>query len=310
MSEDFQLGVQLRARIVQSIAQGLLPDQRRFEALVGDLISPNQEILTAAVKHILKIPAVINSLKGTALQSAEATLACALKDIEIVYSPAVRSRTAEVARGMLGLPASHRETLKRTKLGQETNIDSTIPKQKESGFTEVDTSKVLLTHQRQSMIMFMGGGIAGLLIMAGIGAFIGLATLRNQPSTITSSPKSSLNTSPPNDEQKKEISSKVNILNGDRSPAKDVVPTVNGIEIDDIADEIFWRKYPQMSGQKLSSRDGALAAEWSQIRRCDAVVDHAFYQLYPSMRGQRIDPTNSEMVATWNQIRSSVAGCQ
>jgi hypothetical protein len=158
--------------------------------------------------------------------------------------------------------------------------------------------------------MFVGGSIVGLVIMAGIGAMIGLATLRNQSSKTATAPSTKSTTSAPTAQQRKGSSSDDQATIQSRTPATNVEQPQNRNEIDDIADEIFWRKYPQMYGKKLSSSDGALASEWSRIRRCDAVVDHAFYQLYPSMRGQTIDPNNSELVSTWNQIKSSISSCQ
>jgi hypothetical protein len=156
----------------------------------------------------------------------------------------------------------------------------------------------------------MGENIVGLLIMAGIGAMIGIASLRNQPSRISTPPITKPKSSAPTAEQKKTRPSEDEAPKTKRSSYTEAEETQKGNEIDDIADKIFWRKYPQMYGKKLSSRDGDLPVEWARIRRCDAVVDHAFYQLYPSMRGQTIDLSNSDMVTIWNQIRASVAGCQ
>ncbi|MCX5961412.1 MAG: hypothetical protein NT053_16870 [Cyanobacteria bacterium] len=310
MNEDYGLGVQLRQRIAQSLAQGLEADQRRVDALVGDLISNNQHILTSAVKYIAKAPAAINCINSENRQSAELALTQLLKEIEIIYSPTVCTRTAEVARGMLGLSPSNGELPYSRHVSTKIHIDPPKPVLTDVALADAGNNKALLQYQRQSLIMFMGGNIAGLLIMAGVGAMIGIASLRNQPSRISTPPITKPKTFPPTAEQKKTSSSEDEAPKPRRSSFTETKQTQKGNEIDDIADEIFWRKYPQMYGKKLSSRDGALPLEWARIRRCDAVVDHAFYQLYPSMRGQTIDLSNSDMVTIWNQIRASVAGCQ
>jgi hypothetical protein len=310
MPEDYDLGVQLRHRIAQALAQGLEPDQRRVEALVGDLLSDRQHILASAIKHIAKAPAVINSINSDNFQSAELTIACLLKEIEVIYSPTVCTRTAEVARGILGLSPSHEGRIDSNYLNTLIHKEKPKPVSTSAVFTNAENSKTLLQDQRQSLIMFVGGSIVGLVIMAGIGAMIGLATLRNQSSKTATAPSTKSTTSAPTAQQRKGSSSDDQATIQSRTPATNVEQPQNRNEIDDIADEIFWRKYPQMYGKKLSSSDGALASEWSKIRRCDAVVDHAFYQLYPSMRGQTIDPNNSELVSTWNQIKSSISSCQ
>ena len=310
MTEDYDLGVQLRQRIAQSLAQGLEADQRRVDALVGDLISNNQHILASAVKYIARTPVAIDCINSENRQSAELALARLLKEIEIIYSPTVCTRTAEVARGMLGLSPSNGELPYSSHISTKINIDRPKPVHTKAAFADAGNSKTLLQDQRQSLIMFMGGNIVGLLIMAGIGAMIGIASLRNQPSRISTPPITKPKSSAPTAEQKKTRPSEDEAPKAKRSSYTEAEETQKGNEIDEIADKIFWRKYPQMYGKKLSSRDGALPVEWARIRRCDAVVDHAFYQLYPSMRGQTIDPTNSDMVTTWNQIRAGLAGCQ
>jgi hypothetical protein len=306
MRSDYELGANLRREIAQSLAKGFDLDQRRVEALVGDLLTNDQQVLASAVKHVAMEPAVIRSIKDEDSRLADLTLASLLQDVEVIYSPAVCARTAEVARGLLGITTS--QVGKQNISNASSKINKKTPNLSPAN-PGTDNSKTLLNDQRQSMIMFMGGSIVGLLIMAGIGAMIGLATLRNQSGTATTATTKSTPSAPPaqqitassNDSQS-QIQSK--------APSASIEEPKKGNEIDDIADEIFWRKHPEMYGKKLSSADGALAAEWTQIRRCDAVVDHAFYQIYPSMKGQTIDPNNSEMVATWNQIRAGITSCQ
>lgn len=44
-------------------------------------------------------------------------------------------------------------------------------------------------------------------------------------------------------------------------------PTAESGDLDRRADEIFWRKYPSLRGQKLQSMDDSLAQEWLHIRK-------------------------------------------
>ena len=44
-------------------------------------------------------------------------------------------------------------------------------------------------------------------------------------------------------------------------------PTAESGDLDRRADEIFWKKYPSLRGQKLQSMDDALAQEWLRIRK-------------------------------------------
>ncbi|MFL0791496.1 MAG: hypothetical protein AB8E87_14920 [Prochlorococcus sp.] len=79
--------------------------------------------------------------------------------------------------------------------------------------------------------------------------------------------------------------------------------------IDALADEIFWRRHPSLSGVKLTSQQGELAREWAKIRSCDAIVDHRFYEIFPDMRGRTIKSIDTAMVLSWTAIRDQVPGC-
>lgn len=79
--------------------------------------------------------------------------------------------------------------------------------------------------------------------------------------------------------------------------------------LNDLADEIFWRRHPSLRGEKLSQQTGDLAREWSQIRRCEAIVDDRFYRIYPHMRGRTIQATQTRMALTWQRLRDQVEGC-
>ena len=105
-----------------------------------------------------------------------------------------------------------------------------------------------------------------------------------------------------------------------------VQPTVNAIEpvlsqpaptisktrdqqTDEIADRLFYEKYPQLDGRKIQANEINLQVEWSQIRRCDAVVDYIFYQRHPSMQGRKIGQNQTDLRNEWRSIRDTVSGC-
>lgn len=79
--------------------------------------------------------------------------------------------------------------------------------------------------------------------------------------------------------------------------------------LDDIADEIFHQRHPQLRGRKIQPSETALAQEWAQIRRCDAVVDYRFYQEHPELRGRKIIPGETDLQQDWWAIRQTVNGC-
>ena len=79
--------------------------------------------------------------------------------------------------------------------------------------------------------------------------------------------------------------------------------------IDALADEIFWRRHPSLLGVMLTNQQGELAAEWAEIRHCEAIVDYRFYERFPHMRGLTIDTSFKGMTQIWTSIRDQVSGC-
>ena len=79
--------------------------------------------------------------------------------------------------------------------------------------------------------------------------------------------------------------------------------------LDDMADEIFYQRYPQLRGRKIQPGETALVQEWAQIRRCDAVVDYRFYREHPELRGRKIIPGETDLQQDWWAIHQTVSGC-
>ncbi|MCD8487330.1 MAG: serine/threonine protein kinase [Desertifilum sp.] len=82
-----------------------------------------------------------------------------------------------------------------------------------------------------------------------------------------------------------------------RYPISEIVPDVSSVAIaqpileqtlDEIADRIFYERYPQLQNRKIQPHETALIQEWHQIRQCEAIVDYHFYQKYPEQQNRKI----------------------
>ncbi|NES98852.1 MAG: hypothetical protein F6K32_27535, partial [Desertifilum sp. SIO1I2] len=82
-----------------------------------------------------------------------------------------------------------------------------------------------------------------------------------------------------------------------RYPISAIVPDVSPVAIaqpileqtlDEIADRIFYERYPQLQDRKIQPHETALIQEWHQIRQCEAIVDYHFYQKYPEQQNRKI----------------------
>jgi len=80
-------------------------------------------------------------------------------------------------------------------------------------------------------------------------------------------------------------------------------------QIDEIADRLFYEKYPELGGRKIKSSETTLLAEWNQIRKCDAIVDFIFYKKNSGMQGRKIRKDQTNLVNEWWLIRDGVSGC-
>jgi serine/threonine-protein kinase len=81
-------------------------------------------------------------------------------------------------------------------------------------------------------------------------------------------------------------------------------------KIDDLADRIFYEKYPQLRGQKIRPEQTSLAQEWQKIRACEAMVDYLFYQRHPELNERKILPGEKDLSKEWSTIRRQVSGCK
>ena len=96
-----------------------------------------------------------------------------------------------------------------------------------------------------------------------------------------------------------------------KSPASSTRQTNSGDksqDLDNMADKLFYEKYPQLAGTKVQSGT-SLGNEWAQIRQCDAIVDYTFQQRHPELNGRNIQGGESALQSEWWNIHSGVEGC-
>lgn len=87
-------------------------------------------------------------------------------------------------------------------------------------------------------------------------------------------------------------------------------PSTDEKKIDDLADRIFYEKYPQLRGQKIRPEQTNLAREWQKIRACEATVDYLFYQRHPELNERKILPGEKDLSKEWSTIKRQVGGCK
>jgi serine/threonine protein kinase, bacterial len=81
-------------------------------------------------------------------------------------------------------------------------------------------------------------------------------------------------------------------------------------KIDDLADRIFYEKYPQLGWQKIRPEQTSLVREWQKIRACEATVDYLFYQRHPELNERKILPGERDLSKEWSTIKKQVSGCK
>ena len=94
----------------------------------------------------------------------------------------------------------------------------------------------------------------------------------------------------------------------DGNPSQEIGPSEDS-QLNELADEIFWRRHPSLKGQKLTQQNDNLAREWLKIRECEAIVDYKFYKIYPYMKGRLIKENQVEMASRWKNLYDTTPGC-
>ena len=95
----------------------------------------------------------------------------------------------------------------------------------------------------------------------------------------------------------------------DGNPSQEIGSSEDS-QLNELADEIFWRRHPSLKGKKLTQQNGNLAREWLEIRECEAIIDYKFYKIYPYMRGRMIQKNQIEMSSIWKELYDQNPGCR
>ena len=94
----------------------------------------------------------------------------------------------------------------------------------------------------------------------------------------------------------------------DGNPSQEIIPSEDS-QLNELADEIFWRRHPSLKGKKLTQQNGNLAREWLKIRECEAIVDYEFYKIYPYRKGRLIEEDQVEIASRWKNLYDTTPGC-
>lgn len=170
------------------------------------------------------------------------------------------------------------------------------------------------------MGVMVGGAV---LILGGQAAWNAIqqnmskAIVENKPASSNSLP---LSTPPPVAVRSQTPSSTPSVSSVSSTPSTLVSPSKNSLrsnqeigteeEIDKITDQIFYDRYPELAGQKISSDEFSLQEEWSRIKQCEAVVDYIFYQRHPELGRRKILQSEYSLAQEWSIIKDSVTGCR
>lgn len=79
--------------------------------------------------------------------------------------------------------------------------------------------------------------------------------------------------------------------------------------LDNLADQIFYKRHPELNGREIKPHETALIQEWKAIRNCEAIVDYRFYQKHPELQGQKIQEGETQLAQEWLSIKRRVPGC-
>lgn len=120
-------------------------------------------------------------------------------------------------------------------------------------------------------------------------------------------------------------------------------------QLDELADKLYYARYPELQGTKIQDEATHLAREWTTIRndlerevdrltekllrerhpelagqknlpsellatrekikQCDAVVDYIFYSYHPELAGRKIQSSEMELAREWSEIKQQVSSC-
>ncbi len=320
-SSDYNLGRQLAGHLKRQKGQS----QQQINGLLQDLMGVDQSML-APLRDLMSSPAFRQEMHGRKPANPYILRVSLLSALSETYQPQVINRLKDFIDGYLSAFSANPEPSRssESKLHQKrvSPLKSSFPAVVNKASNELDTTVIEPSASRSTSHSFGDTSYAqrgdagkrwplGLILIAlssilGSALLVGLIVLMNMAATILQQKNAESPTiTPPLKRENQQLTdAKPKISPNNNNPK-----TAHELSLDDLADEIFWRRHPSLNGQKLNPNNRNLAIEWARIRECDAVVDQKFYRIYPEMRGKIIDPSNQELVEVWKQIEGNVASC-
>lgn len=255
-----------------------------FQALIADLASDIPD-LQAALRDVVSRQSFMTLLPYARSGNGSIQRDAFIREIERVYHSDILEQIEEVLNGFLGLSGS---TFSLNTQNKTRSMKSQIPsksnvKIEHNSIEPIssNTARSSISNQTTSPV------IASYAVGVTVTALIISAFFVN-------------------------VFINAHRRNGHQNPE---VSTIQGMhsskdsQLNELADEIFWRRHPSLKGKKLTQQDGDLAREWMQIRDCEAIVDYKFYEIYPYMKGRLIQENQIEMVSTWQNLHDQTPGC-
>ena len=276
----YQSSNRLNTQALQGVIADLSADMPDIQAPLRDLVT--RQSFQSLLPH---------ARSGSGYIQRDALI----QDISRIYNPDTLLHLEAVLNGFLGTSGGVAESILHTTVPDKISQSNTNIKTRAKSSTSSRANHFHTSYPNSSNNQFTASpnksfvapAIVGLLILLFGGLFLSKA---NNESVKENNPNS-------RDNPRTEFNS-----------SRDAVPTEDE-RLNELADEIFWRRYPSLRGKKLTQSNGNLASEWKQIRQCEAIVDYRFYRIYPNMRGRLIQPNQKDMVSTWQRLRSQVLGC-
>ena len=275
-SEEYKLGLAL-GRFVKEQGQRH-PAQLR--AVMADLSADHPD-LQAPLRDLVTRQSVLSLLhkarSGAGLIQRDAVI----QEIKSIYQQDILANLEEVLNGFLDLSKSIATSSSPTVNGIQA---SKLPLQINAnlaGHSAVTVSSTASSHYRpqQSSSLKIIGSASGIAVSA-IAVVAFFVSVHNQTVVPIS----------------------------DGNPSQEIGSSKDS-QLNELADEIFWRRHPSLKGKKLTKQDGNLAREWLKIRECEAIVDHEFYKIYPYMKGRLIKDNQVKMVSKWRNLYDNTPGC-
>ena len=275
-SEEYKLGLAL-GRFVKEQGQR---HPAQLKAVIADLSADHPD-LQAPLRDLVTRESFLSLLHKARSGGGLIQRDAVIQEMKSIYQQDILANLEEVLNGFLDLSKSIATFSSPTANGIQA---SEVPLQINAslaGHSAVTVSSPVSSdyRSRQSSSLKIIGSASGIAVTA-IAVVAFFVSVHNQ--TI------------------------VPILDG--NPSQEIGPSEDS-QLNELADEIFWRRHPSLKGKKLTQQNGNLDREWLKIRECEAIVDYEFYKIYPYMKGQLIKENQVEMASRWKSLYDTTPGC-